>query len=239
MKNKEISIIIPAYNAEDFIESTLIKIIARMDELQIPNYEIILVENGSTDQTREIVKNLAIKFEQINLISLPDADLGKAMKKGIVESKGLFSIYLPADLSYEVNFVNESIKRKKDYDVIFGSKKMKQSDVIIKKTRKFLSSSFSILVKVLFRFKVKDTQGVKAFKTDLFREYTMIFPDGFLWDLGFVYITKKKDYKWIEIPCKVVDIHKSSTIKRIRTSIMMFTGLIKFKLKTMFTKIPT
>jgi len=231
MKNEKISIIIPAYNAEIFIEDTIMKIITRMNELQITNYEINLIENGSTDKTSDIVNNLAKEYKQINLIILDEADLGKAVKKGIEFSNGSFSIYMPADLSYEINFINSALEyKKKGYEVIFGSKKMKQSSVEITRSRKFLSSGFSMLVKILFRFKIKDTQGVKAFQTDLFRDYTKTFPNGFLWDIGFVYITSRKNYKWVEIPCKVVDLHKSSTIKKLRISIKMLIGLIKFRL---------
>jgi len=234
MKNEKISVIIPVYNAENIIEDTIMQIITRMHELQVTIYEINLIENGSTDQTNDIIKNLLKDYKEINLITLDEADLGKAMKKGIELSNGNFSIYLPADLSYNINFINSALEyKKKGYEVIFGSKKMKQSDVSIKKRRKFLSDGFSMLVKLLFRFNVKDTQGVKAFKTDLFSEYTKIFPNGFLWDIGFVYITSRKNYKWIEIPSKVVDLHKSSTIMKLRTPIKMLFGLIKFKIQTL------
>ena len=238
MKNKEISILIPAYNAEDFINETILKIVNRMTELQISNYEVIIVENGSTDQTKEIVEKLAKENIKLIAYSQPKADLGNAMKKAIEESNGAFSIYLPADLSYSLDFINESLKLKETFDVIYGSKMLKDSNVNIRKSRKFLSNSFSFLVKMHFRFKVKDTQGVKAFKTNLFKKYLSIFPNGFLWDLGFVYVAKKKEYKWIEIPCNVVDLHTSSSVRIIRTTLRMLFGLKKFRLKTWYTKFP-
>ena len=153
------------------------------------------------------------------------------MQTGIKEANGEIIIYLPADLSYGIRFISDSIKFLKDYEIIFGSKYHPESSVKRTFLRQILSKGFFLIVKTLYRFKVKDTQGVKSFRKDLIVQYVDTFPDGFLWDIGFVYVVKLKNYNWIEIPCEIKDYDEDSTIKKLKHTLKIFFGLLRYRFK--------
>ncbi|MHA1222784.1 MAG: glycosyltransferase [Candidatus Heimdallarchaeaceae archaeon] len=233
MNNPIYTILVPAYNAEGIITESIMNIIKEIKNFKDRHsFRILVVENGSTDKTDLLVRNLAKDKEVIEILNLKTPDLGKAIKYGILNSESKYIIYLPADLSYGTSFIPLSIKLLKQYNVVFGSKHLSESSVNRSVLRNILSFGFRVLVKILFNFSIKDTQGVKAFERNLFLNYLKYIPDGFLWDIGFVFITKKRKYKSIEVPCKVIDKQKNSTIKQFRHSINMFLGLIRYRLNS-------
>src|SRR5438874_4376035 len=88
-----ISVIIPAYNAEQFIERT----IDSASQQTHRNLEIIVVDDGSTDQTASIVKRLTKKDRRLRLIRQPNAGVAAARNRGIKESRGDYLAPLDSD----------------------------------------------------------------------------------------------------------------------------------------------
>ena len=110
------SIIIAAYNIERYIERCLISAINQSEK----DIEIIVVNDGSTDNTLKIIKNIAINDNRINIISKKNAGLIEARKSGLIEAKGEYILFLDGDDWLELNCIEELYKSAKesDYDVI-------------------------------------------------------------------------------------------------------------------------
>ena len=81
-----VSIIIPIYNEEAILQSAVVDLVDRLSELDEP-YELILAENGSTDDTVKIANELAERFPQLVVRSLGQPNYGEALKRGILEAR--------------------------------------------------------------------------------------------------------------------------------------------------------
>ena len=90
-----LTVIVPVYNVEDYIKRCILSIIN--NDLDIANYEIIVVDDESPDNSKEIVKELAIIYPQIQLISQKNKGLGGARNTGILNAKGKYVLFLDSD----------------------------------------------------------------------------------------------------------------------------------------------
>lgn len=114
-----ISVIIPSYNAEKFIKNTLDSILTQ----EYTNFEIIVVDDESTDNSAQIVKGYEEKYSQIKLISQKNSGAPMARNKGLSLAEGEYILFLDSDdLLSSSSFlqVNAVIKDEKDYDLIIG-----------------------------------------------------------------------------------------------------------------------
>jgi glycosyltransferase involved in cell wall biosynthesis len=158
-----ISIIILAHNEEEHIYSNIKKFI---DEAKDLDYEMILVENGSTDETLQICKKLEVDTKGlIRVVSLRKASYGLALKRGIYEAKGEYLFILEADYII-LNFVREGLRLLSEgqYEVIVASKRHPESIDKRGYKRRVLTWGFNNLLRLIFGFKGTDTHGLKAFK---------------------------------------------------------------------------
>lgn len=101
----EISVIIPAYNEERYIEKAL----DSLKKQSYKNFEIIVVDDGSTDRTREIVK----KFKQVILINGKHAGPGASRNLGAENAKGEFLVFVDADMTFDKNYLKNLISPMK------------------------------------------------------------------------------------------------------------------------------
>lgn len=108
-----ISIIIPAHNEEKYIEKTL----ESVQRQTFSDYEVVVVANGCTDRTKEIVRKF--KDERINLVSLSIANVSRARNYGASKSSGEIFVFLDADTELEEDLVLEKIKEEftEDYSI--------------------------------------------------------------------------------------------------------------------------
>ena len=224
------SIIVPVHNGERIINETIFRLCDKLENhsLNIDSYEIIIIENGSIDDTQSVLSSYK-NNKNIKILTLEIGDLGLAIRKGIECASYERLIYLPADLSYNESFINKAIENMDTFRVVYGSKFITGAISNRSKLREVLSFGFNILSKILFNFKIKDTQGVKAFFRSDFYETTKFFPKGFLWDIGFCHVQREKNLSWVEVPCDVYDNEKTSTLNKFRTTIKMFLGLISYR----------
>jgi len=123
-----VSVVIPAYNEEDNITATIARVSKVLEPLE-EDWEIIVVNDGSTDRTLETVNQIAAKDPRIRPISYAtNAGRGKALRTGFAHAKGDFVVSTDADLSYEpkyiVDLINE-LKNDASIDLVIASPYMK------------------------------------------------------------------------------------------------------------------
>ncbi len=127
----ELSIIIPAYNVEEFIESCIES--CCMQDVNPKDYEIIVVNDGSTDNTEKIVLNLSRKYSNIKLKSQKNKGNGAARNVGVSISNGDIIFFLDADDYIAKNTLGTLIRllKQNNLDIIgFSSKKVTDSNLI-------------------------------------------------------------------------------------------------------------
>lgn len=123
-----VSVVIPAYNEEDNITKTIVRVSQVLESLE-GDWEIIVVNDGSTDRTLETVNQIAAKDPRIRPISYAmNAGRGKALRTGFAHVRGDFVVSTDADLSYEpkyiVDLVNE-LQNDASIDLVIASPYMK------------------------------------------------------------------------------------------------------------------
>ncbi len=171
LNDRLLSVIIPTYRAEKFIEKSLLDIKNVLDQTRYP-YEIICVVDGKVDRTFERAKRVVSRFpKKIKVIGY-EKNLGKghAVRFGMASSKGDIIAFIDADLDLDPNGLSMLLGHFEWYgaDIIIGSKRHPVSKVIYPWQRKILSFGYQMLVRVLFGLKVRDTQvGMKFFRREV------------------------------------------------------------------------
>src|SRR5439155_772067 len=117
-----ISIVIPVYNEEGILHAAVVDLRERLSPLSW-SYEVILAENGSRDRTVAIAQELSAKYPEVRVLSIGEPNYGKAMKTGILESRGEYVICEEIDLC-DTDFHQRAIRLLEagGVDMVIGSK---------------------------------------------------------------------------------------------------------------------
>ena len=222
------SIVIPIYNEEDILEESLNNIISICERTDV-DYEIIISENGSTDNT----KNLAIKFEQSNskivLIKSDNPNYGEALKRGFLKCKNEIIISFDIDY-YSENFLKECLCLEEEYAGLIASKRLNNSEDGRRLIRKLATNFFVYLLKFLFKTKLSDTHGMKAIKKSFVNDHiNLVSSTQDLFDTELLLRIEKSGEKFKEVPAKINEIRPSVSLiyKRIPRTLK---SLLKLKI---------
>jgi len=200
-----LSVVIPAYNEEKRLGETLQKI---RDHLKDQNYswEIILVDDGSTDGTLRVAEE-NLKGSPNSQILTRANNLGKgcSVREGILKARGQYILFSDADLSTPIEELDKCFSWiEEGYDIAIGSRGLRDSDVRIPQSlpRRTMGKIFNLIVRALVFKGIRDTQcGFKLFRREpaleLFRHSRL---RGFGFDVEILYSALKKGYKIKEIP---------------------------------------
>lgn len=163
---KNFSIIIPVYNEAKILATQVRRIIAKVEALgSRGKYEIVLVENGSTDETYNIAKQLQKKYGQIKLVQINAPSYGQAFKEGIIKSK--YPVIVQFDIDFwDIDYLIESVSLLDQSDFVIGSKNLNHSHDGRKFSRRLLSKLIEVFIRWRFRVNISDTHGLKTLKRD-------------------------------------------------------------------------
>jgi dolichyl-phosphate beta-glucosyltransferase len=227
-----LSLVIPVYNEEKIIAETMKTVLAYMPN-NFADYEVIIVDDGSTDGTLEIAEKLS--DENITVISYEkNKGKGGAVKAGIMAAGGDFVFYTDCDLAYGLDVIKEGhefFKKSKETDVLVGSRK-KHKDGYAGYTflRKIMSVAFLSILKIYGGIKQSESQsGMKGFKTEAAKKiFALCESDGWIFDFEALLIAQKLKLKIEEIPITVIN-HRESKIDPMKDSIKMLREIPKIK----------
>ena len=224
----KLSIIIPCYNeAEDIAKN--VQIVKDYLLSKNINYELILVNDGSKDNTKEVIEAIP------GIIPLSyeiNRGKGGAVKYGIEHSTGDYILFMDADLSTDINAIEKVIELAPKHDIIIGSRHCKDS-VIKKKQpalRRFIGWCCRRLVNFRFGTHYKDTQcGFKAIKADLAKKIvSKQIITNFAFDVEYIYIAKLNQIPIEEIGITWSD-DRGSTVSPFKSSMRFLKDLSKIK----------
>ena len=229
-----LSVIIPAYNEEKRIKNTLVKIGSYLADKKY-DYEIIVVNDGSTDETANVVEGTKPKVANLSIISnTKNRGKGFAVRQGLLVAKGEYRLFLDADNSASIKEIEKFFPYiKQGYDIIIGSRDIKGANIILAQPRhrKFLGNIYRFMVKISTGLSgFYDTQcGFKMFDKKSIND---IFPkckiNGWSFDVEILVLAKKLGYSVKEVPINWTD--SVGTKVKIKGSVVAVYDLLKIGL---------
>ncbi|MBU1220245.1 glycosyltransferase family 2 protein [Myxococcota bacterium] len=157
--------IIPVYNEQDIIRQSVMDLVDNLRSLFGSEFEILLCENGSRDNTASLADGLATEFKEVRVLHLDTPDYGAALKAGILNTNAEIIICDEIDLGI-IDFYQRAVTLIEDNQasMVIGSKNMKGSDDERPAIRRLATKSVNLLLSVSLGFKGTDTHGLKAFR---------------------------------------------------------------------------
>ncbi|MBU4077395.1 MAG: glycosyltransferase family 2 protein [Euryarchaeota archaeon] len=199
----EVSLVLPAYNEAERIESTVERTAAALRDFT-SSFEIIIAEDGSTDGTDRISETLAKKYDYVvHLHSDQRQGRGRALNRAFKASKGEILGYIDVDLATDMRHLEELVNSIRDgNDFATGSRMLPQSNVRRPLKRGFASKGFNFITRTMLGSKLYDHQcGFKAFRRDsLFKIMDTVKDTHWFWDTELFVRAQRAGFKVREFP---------------------------------------
>ena len=217
-----VSVVMPAYNEEEHIADAVRSVESRLEGLGY-KYEIIIVDDGSTDGTADVVKE--IRDEKVKLVGY-DRNMGKgfALKYGFEHVNGDLVVFMDSDTEIGLRNLPAYLKALERFDLVIASKRHPKSKYEAPILRKFLSTGFQILVRILVGLKASDTQsGLKAGRAKaLKRIFPLLSVKRYAFDVELLTVANLLGYRFAEMP---IDIKLGARFS-VREALRMLIDLL-------------
>ena len=207
-----LSLIVPAYNEEKRLPATLERIAQYLATRDF-SHELLVVDDGSRDQTREVVRDFAATRPWVRLVQYDDEHgqalnrgKGFAVRAGVEAAVGRDVLFSDADLSTPIEEMERLLPliSRGDCDVAIASRAMPESNLSVRQPphREWMGRRFNAMVQTLAVPGIVDTQcGFKAFRGDVAKKlFGLAQIDGFGFDPEILFLARKFGYRIREIP---------------------------------------
>lgn len=235
METKAISVVIPCFNEEKRIGDNLRKINEYLSS-NFSDYEIIAVNDGSTDSTVSEIRKAQEKFP-IRLVDMKvNGGKGSAVKKGMLESEKDVVMFMDADLAIPIEELKKFLEKlESGYDIVIASRFIPGLRILepVLWHRRIMEKIFRILrIIIIDMGEIRDTQcGFKVFRrkaaVDIFSKLTV---KRFSFDSEIIFIASKKGYGIKELPI-ILQNPKKSHVRLIFDSVNMIADLLRIRIK--------
>lgn len=240
---KYLSVVIPAYNEEHNLRAGVLDGVYDYLTNQKYSWEILFVDDGSTDKTLEIAREFARRHKDFTVLKEPHRGKAGTVTAGILKATGEIILFTDTDQATPIDQLEKVLpKFEAGFDVVIGSRKGREGAPIL---RKIMAYGFSILRYLVLRLPFRDTQcGFKAFRQEAAKKIfgkleifgskssttgASVFA-GF--DLEILYVARKLGYKIAEVG---VDWHhkEGTKVNPIKDSIEGLSGLFKVRFNSL------
>ena len=230
MSDHDLTLVIPAYNEELRLPKTLTDAAAYLDEWGL-DYRVIVVDDGSKDQTGTLTAGFGPRFSTIRQ---PNGGKGSAVRKGLLAATGRIVAFTDADLPYDLVSLKAAynIVTSGKSDAVFGSRDMSDSANLVERQflRTMASAVFRGIVTFLVSRQVRDTQcGLKVFSRSaaqaIFSRATI---DGFAFDAEAVFLAHCLKLRIHKVPVTLINEY-ASTISLSRNAIPMLLDVMRVR----------
>ena len=227
-----LSVIVPAYNEERRLADSLKQVI---EYLTVQSYtaEVIVVDDGSSDRTFEIVEELMRECSVLRLIRTAHGGKGHACKQGVLASQGEWLFLCDSDLSMPIEELSKFVSLFQDgFQIIIASREapgaLRYEEPYY---RHFMGRVFNSIVRILAVRGIRDTQcGFKCFSSDVAREiFNIQTINGWGFDVEILFIAQRRGYKILEVPVNWY-YRSHSKVKPFRDAVRMFREIWQIRL---------
>lgn len=233
MKDITLSVIIPAYNESNIIIKMLEECVSSLDGLK---YEIILVDDGSLDGTREKAQEFANRYGHIKIVDYGDNHgKGFAVRYGFKFATGDLIAFIDGDLNIHPRQILTLIDymNKENVDIVVGSKRHKLSKINYPTKRKILSNAYYYFVMILFGVPIKDTQvGLKLYKRKVLEDiFPIVLVKRYAFAIEILANAHRLGYNMIEAPVEINMDLDSKVNKKAMWNMFVNTCEVFYRMK--------
>ena len=218
-----LTIIFPVLNERLRLESGVVRTVEYLESMKFDDYEILIVDNGSEDETPQIAAGLCERYGRVNYEQISVRGVGAAFRRGVALSRGEVVGYMDIDLSTNIRHLGEAIRifeKEPGIAYINGSRFARQSDTRGRKWyRKITSQGLLILLKCFLG--IKSTDAICGF-TFVRRETALSLVEGCSQDNGWFYMiefllrAEKRGVAVLDYPVEWQEDY-NTTVKVFRT----------------------
>ncbi len=228
----DITVVIPAYNEGERIGASL----ARMKPWLAshhPAHEVLVVDDGSGDETVDIVQRAATTWSQLSLLRL-DANRGKgaATRRGVLEARGAWVLCSDADLSTPIEEADRLLEAGEHAAVVIGSRSIEGANITRRQPphRVFMGRVFNIATRAVTPGHHADTQcGFKLYRRDAAQDvFSRLTIEGFAFDVEAIYLAHRLGYRVAEVPVTWHNDERSS-VRVWRDPARMFVDIFQIR----------
>ena len=192
---KSVSVVIPAYNEEENISAVIKKSLQTLKKVS-NDYEVVVVDDGSTDQTGKILDEIAKANKAVKAFHQgKNKGLGEALKTGYANAHKEFVFYIPADGQISVEELPNFLEQTDRADVVIGYHR-KRADPL---KRKLKSGVYHFLLKLLFGLNFRLTTSSKLYRKKVLDSIKLEAGSAFV-EPEILFKAKKKGYRFAEVP---------------------------------------
>lgn len=227
-----LSIVIPAYNEEKRLPDSLPKIIKFVQQ-QDYETEVIVVDDGSTDRTADVVREFQKDAPFLSLSQVEHGGKGHAVKAGMLQAKGEYLFLCDSDLSMPIEEVSKFLPPMLDtYDVAIASREIKGARRYDEPSyRHLMGRVFNLIVSLLAVHGIQDTQaGFKCFGRKAAQQ---LFPlqtiKGWGFDVEILFIAQRKHLQIVEVPINWYYKNRSQ-VRPIQDTYNMLREVLKVRI---------
>ena len=231
-REPDLSVVIPAYNEVARLEPTLHRVIDYC-RAHHPAFEILVVDDGSTDGTADLALRVAAAEPRLRLVALgANRGKGAAVRTGVLEARGREILFSDADLATPIEELGKLRAHLTDgRDIAIGSRAAPGADIRVRQhpVRELMGRSFNLMVRLAALGGIRDTQcGFKLFRREAARDlFGRARLDGFAFDVEILWLARGR-YQVAEVP--VVWSHvDDSKVSPGGDAARMFVDLVRIR----------
>lgn len=232
-----LSLIVPAYNEGRRLGASLRAMSAYLGAAG-DSYEIIVVDDGSTDDTAAVAATAADRDPHLRAIGYaPNRGKGCAVRTGMLAARGDYHLFIDADLSIPIAVVADLLAElRAGHDIAVASRWHPGSSNAVPppRSRRLMGSVFRWCVHRLIATAVRDTQcGCKAYRADVSRRlFALSQIDRFSFDAEVIFLAGRLGYRIAEVPFALCHVGGSS-VRPVRDSLLMLRDLVRIRLNAL------
>ena len=227
MYKYDLSIVVPFYNEEDNVENVVNGLDKELNQNKL-NYELILVNNGSSDSTPKIIKNIKKRNSRIKQVNIKKNDgYGWGITNGLHVAKGEYIGYVDGDNQVHPKFIINAYNKLNASDAALClTKRLNRKEGFI---RKIASITYNVIVSILFFIKVSDINSKpKIIRQKFYKDLHLSAKDWFI-DTEIVLKAKNKGFGFVVIPINYNNRKKGKSKVKFSITKELLFDLIKYK----------
>jgi glycosyltransferase involved in cell wall biosynthesis len=219
MNGPRVSVVMPAFNEADILATSVKSVVEGVRTRGVP-FELLIVENGSTDGTFAIAEQLASEFPEVRAEHRDVADYGRALRAGLLDASGDAVVNFDTDY-FDLDFLDVAVDQvlaDRGPAIVVGSKRAEGATDARDPIRKLATMVFSTILRVVFGLRVSDTHGVKAMRRSAVEPYARVCTFGQdLFDTELILRVERAGLHTAEIPVDVRELRpaRSSFLSRV------------------------